>query len=157
STLGCGPLHCVDLVRRPQRTQLCVGALQAGLLALTAQRVLFDELIAWATVQAELQAAIVLREVQGVATHAPDDDGSADITGLDLYLPAHPRAAALNNGQAAALTTTASAILKGQRQIFCGDHFFPECWLTQDGFVTASNLHVSSNTSPALALLVLIQ
>uniref|UniRef100_A0A8C2W817 Uncharacterized protein n=1 Tax=Cyclopterus lumpus TaxID=8103 RepID=A0A8C2W817_CYCLU len=102
----------------------------AGLLALAAQRVLFDELVARAAVQAELQTAVVLREVQGVfwhadgkgqvATHAPDDDGSADVTGLYLHLAAHPGAAALHDRQAAALAATAGPILKGQRQIFCG-------------------------------------
>lgn len=54
STLGSGSLHCVDLVRRPQRAQLCVGALKVWLLALMAQGVLFDELVAWAAVQAQL-------------------------------------------------------------------------------------------------------
>uniref|UniRef100_A0A3Q1JV49 Uncharacterized protein n=1 Tax=Anabas testudineus TaxID=64144 RepID=A0A3Q1JV49_ANATE len=86
-------------------TQLCVGALQAGLLALTAQRVLFDELVARAAMQTELQATIVLRKV---AAHTPDDDGSADVAGLYLHLPAHSRTTSLYDGQAAAL---AAAIL----------------------------------------------
>uniref|UniRef100_A0A8C4F8E0 Uncharacterized protein n=1 Tax=Dicentrarchus labrax TaxID=13489 RepID=A0A8C4F8E0_DICLA len=159
STLGCGPLHCVDL---------------AGLLALAAQRVLFDELVTWAAVKAELQAAIVLRKVQGVlwhadgkgqvAAHTSDNDGGTDVTGLYFYLPTYTRAAALYDGKAAALAATASPILKGQRQIFCGglvhllictavvgleDHtitplVFPEFGLKQHGFITASNLLASS-------------
>uniref|UniRef100_A0A3B5AX30 Uncharacterized protein n=1 Tax=Stegastes partitus TaxID=144197 RepID=A0A3B5AX30_9TELE len=96
STLGRGPLHRVDLVGRPQRAQLRVGALQTG-----------------AAVQAQLQATIV-------AAHAADDDGGADVPGLYLHLPTHSRAASLGDGQAAALAAAAGPILKGQRQIFSG-------------------------------------
>uniref|UniRef100_A0AAQ5ZRY0 Uncharacterized protein n=1 Tax=Amphiprion ocellaris TaxID=80972 RepID=A0AAQ5ZRY0_AMPOC len=93
--------------------QLCVGALQTGLLALAAQRVLFDELVSRAAVQTQLQPAIV-------AAHAADDDGGADVPGLYLHLPAHSGAASLSDGQAAALAAAASPILKGQRQILSG-------------------------------------
>lgn len=118
-------------MRGPQRTQLCVCGLQAGLLALAAQRVLLDELVARAAVQAQLQAAAVLGKVQGVlrhadgegqvAAHAPDDDGGADVAGLYLHLSAHPGAAAsLHDGQAAALAAAPRSILKGQRQVLSG-------------------------------------
>uniref|UniRef100_A0A3B4TL30 Uncharacterized protein n=1 Tax=Seriola dumerili TaxID=41447 RepID=A0A3B4TL30_SERDU len=95
---------------------------------------LFEEMghgeIKYDSVQAELQTPVVLRKVQVVLRHAdgkgqvaanaPDDDGSADVTGLNLHLPAHSRATTLVNGQAAALTTAASPILKSQRQILSG-------------------------------------
>uniref|UniRef100_A0A4W6BYK8 Uncharacterized protein n=1 Tax=Lates calcarifer TaxID=8187 RepID=A0A4W6BYK8_LATCA len=155
--------------------QLCVGALQSGLLALTAQRVLFDELVPRATVQTELQTATVLRKVQvvlwhadgegQVAAYAPNDDGRADVTGLNLHMPAHSRATSLYNGQAAALTSTASTILKSQRQILSGglvyllictavvglkDHSVFKSWIKQHCFITTSILlcifHHFSNT-----------
>uniref|UniRef100_A0A3Q2V2S5 Uncharacterized protein n=1 Tax=Haplochromis burtoni TaxID=8153 RepID=A0A3Q2V2S5_HAPBU len=64
STLGSGSLHCVDLVRRPQRAQLC--------------------LVAWAAVQGVFWHA----DGKGqVAAHAPDDDGGANVTGLYPHLP----------------------------------------------------------------------
>uniref|UniRef100_A0A674NDB5 Uncharacterized protein n=1 Tax=Takifugu rubripes TaxID=31033 RepID=A0A674NDB5_TAKRU len=94
------------------RDGLCVGALHTGLLAVAAQHVLFDELVARAAVQAELQA---------VAADTPDDDGSADVAGLYFHLPAHPGAAALCYSQAAALAASASSVLKGKGQIVC-DH-----------------------------------
>uniref|UniRef100_A0A665WTW6 Uncharacterized protein n=1 Tax=Echeneis naucrates TaxID=173247 RepID=A0A665WTW6_ECHNA len=110
--------------------QLHVGALQTGLLALPGQRVLLDELVAWAAVQAELQTPVVLCVVQVVLRHAdgksqvaaytPDDDGSANVTGLDLHLPAHSGAATLHDGQAAALAAAASPVLKSQWQILSG-------------------------------------
>lgn len=135
--LGRGPLHRVDLVRWPQRPQLATGAaLLAGVvLALAAQRVLLDELVAWTAVQAQLQAAILLREVQRVLWHAdgegqvaadaPHDDGGADVAGLDLHLAAHAGAAALHDGQATALAAAAGAILEGEWQILGGSlvHF----------------------------------
>lgn len=104
--------------------------MHAGLLALSAQHVLFDELVAWAAVQAELQVAIVLWKAQGVLWHADgegqvaanaaDDDGGADVAGLYSHLSAHPGAAALHYSQAATLATSACSILKGEGQILCG-------------------------------------
>uniref|UniRef100_A0A3Q0SHF1 Uncharacterized protein n=1 Tax=Amphilophus citrinellus TaxID=61819 RepID=A0A3Q0SHF1_AMPCI len=88
STLGSGSLHCVRL------------------LALMAQGVLFDELVARAAVQ--------------VAAHTPNDDGGADVMGLYPHLPTDSRATSLCNGQAITFTTTASPILKSQGQIFSG-------------------------------------
>lgn len=96
---------------------------------MAAQHVLFDELAARASVQAELQVAIVLWKVQGVLWHAdgegqvaadtPDDDRGANVAGLYFHLPAHPRAAALRYSQTAALTTSASSILEGEGQVLC--------------------------------------
>uniref|UniRef100_A0A3Q3FQH8 Uncharacterized protein n=1 Tax=Labrus bergylta TaxID=56723 RepID=A0A3Q3FQH8_9LABR len=92
-------------MRGPQRTMLCVGALQAGLLALSAKRVLFDELVAWAAVQCVLWHA----DGKGqVAAHTADNDRGTDVAGLYPHLPA------------AALAATASTILKCHWQIFCG-------------------------------------
>lgn len=100
------------------------------MLTLAAQHVLFDELVVRAAMQAKLQPAIVLREVQRilwhadgkgqVAAHTPDNDGGADVAGLDLHLPACSRAAPLYDRQAAALTAAACPILKGQGQVFSG-------------------------------------
>uniref|UniRef100_A0A3P9BIA0 Uncharacterized protein n=1 Tax=Maylandia zebra TaxID=106582 RepID=A0A3P9BIA0_9CICH len=92
STLGSGSLHCVDLVRRPQRAQLC--------------------LVAWAAVQGVFWHA----DGKGqVATHAPDDDGGANVTGLYPHLPTDSGATSLCDGQAATFTATASPILKRQK------------------------------------------
>uniref|UniRef100_A0A3P9IKW5 Uncharacterized protein n=1 Tax=Oryzias latipes TaxID=8090 RepID=A0A3P9IKW5_ORYLA len=101
-----------------------------GTLALAAHGVLFDELVSRTAVQAQLQATAVLREVQGVlghadgegqvAAHPPDDDGGADVTGLDPHLPTHTGAASLRDAQTAALAATSSPVLEGQRQVVCG-------------------------------------
>lgn len=136
SALGGGTLHRVDLVGGPQGPQgpqgLGAGALQPRLLALPAQRVLLDELVAGAAVQAQLQAATVLREVQRVlghpdgegqvVAHAPHDDGRADVARLDLHLLPHRAGAgaALHDGQAAALAAAARPVLEGQRQVLGG-------------------------------------
>uniref|UniRef100_A0A3P9K331 Uncharacterized protein n=1 Tax=Oryzias latipes TaxID=8090 RepID=A0A3P9K331_ORYLA len=110
--------------------RLSVGALQTGALALAAHGVLFDELVSRTAVQAQLQATAVLREVQGVfghadgegqvAAHPPDDDGGADVTGLDPHLPTHTGAASLRDAQTAALAATSSPVLKRQREVVCG-------------------------------------
>lgn len=118
-------------MRRPQRPELPVRALQVRLQVLAAQRVLLDELVAGAAVQAQLQAAAaIFGKVQRgfghadgkgqVAAHAPDDDGDADVAGLNLHVATHTRAAALGDRQAAALAAAPSPVLKGERQVFCG-------------------------------------
>uniref|UniRef100_A0A3Q3DPZ0 Uncharacterized protein n=1 Tax=Hippocampus comes TaxID=109280 RepID=A0A3Q3DPZ0_HIPCM len=117
STLGRGSLHRVDLVRGTQRAQLGGGA---GL-----------PLIA----RAAMQRVLGHSDGEGqVAAHAAHDYRCADVTRLDLHLTPRSGAAALRDGQAAALAAAASTVLKGQWQVI---HDFWQVETNSEGAMVA--------------------
>uniref|UniRef100_A0A452I943 Uncharacterized protein n=1 Tax=Gopherus agassizii TaxID=38772 RepID=A0A452I943_9SAUR len=115
-----GHFHCVG----PS------GAGPEGAGAPQAQPMLLDQFVLWAAVQTELEASALLREVQGllrhtdgegeVAAHLADDDGAADVVGLDLHLAG---VRLFQDAQAAGSLLPPSgscAITERQWQVLCG-------------------------------------
>uniref|UniRef100_A0A8C4VVS2 Uncharacterized protein n=1 Tax=Gopherus evgoodei TaxID=1825980 RepID=A0A8C4VVS2_9SAUR len=120
ATLLGGHFHCVG----PSGA----GPERAG--APQAQPMLLDQFVLWAAVQTELEASALLREVQGllrhtdgegeVAAHLADDDGAADVVGLDLHLAG---VRLFQDAQAAGSLLPPSgscAITERQWQVLCG-------------------------------------